>query len=154
MLLPLRLGGWANLAIAAAHLSVLGWAWTVFRWVDIEKPMRDLADQNAVLPYLLTLLVAAFFLVLGLEIRAGLHTGECELVGDKITGIAVNIGARIATRVRSCCVELPAAWNAFELGEVAFLEPEAVCISCRSPRPAISTTTPSVIAFETTGTVR
>jgi class 3 adenylate cyclase len=35
---------------------------------------------------------------LGLEIRAGLHTGECEIVGDKIGGIAVNIGARIAAR--------------------------------------------------------
>ena len=33
---------------------------------------------------------------LGLEIRAGLHTGECELVGSKIGGIAVHIGARIA----------------------------------------------------------
>jgi class 3 adenylate cyclase len=33
---------------------------------------------------------------LGLEVRAGLHTGECELVGDKIAGIAVNIGARVA----------------------------------------------------------
>ena len=65
-MLPLRLGGWANLAIAAAHFVVLGWAWTVFRWVDIEAPMRDLADQNAVLPYLLTLLVAAFFLIFGL----------------------------------------------------------------------------------------
>ena len=65
-MLPLRLGGWANLAIATAHLVVLGWAWTVFRWVDIEAPMRDLADQNAVLPYLLTLLVAAFFLIFGL----------------------------------------------------------------------------------------
>ena len=32
---------------------------------------------------------------LGLEIRAGLHTGECEKVGDKLTGIAVNIGARV-----------------------------------------------------------
>ncbi len=65
-MLPLRFGGWANLAIAAAHLVALGWAWTVFGWVDIEDPMRDLADQNAVLPYLLTLLVAAFFLVFGL----------------------------------------------------------------------------------------
>ncbi|MBA3329804.1 MAG: hypothetical protein H0T39_02830, partial [Actinobacteria bacterium] len=62
----LRLGGWANLAIAAGHLVALGWAWTVFRWVDIEEPMRDLADQNAALPYLLTLVVAAFFLVFGL----------------------------------------------------------------------------------------
>jgi class 3 adenylate cyclase len=34
---------------------------------------------------------------LGLEIRAGLHTGECELLGDKIAGLAVNIGARVAS---------------------------------------------------------
>ncbi len=34
---------------------------------------------------------------LGIEVRIGLHTGECELVGDKITGIAVNVGARIAS---------------------------------------------------------
>jgi class 3 adenylate cyclase len=34
---------------------------------------------------------------LGLEIRAGLHTGECELMDDKIGGIAVHIGARVAS---------------------------------------------------------
>ena len=33
---------------------------------------------------------------LGIEVRAGLHTGECEVMGDKIGGIAVHIGARIA----------------------------------------------------------
>jgi pimeloyl-ACP methyl ester carboxylesterase len=33
---------------------------------------------------------------LGLEIRAGLHSGECELMGDKLGGIAVHIGARVA----------------------------------------------------------
>ncbi|TML75806.1 MAG: adenylate/guanylate cyclase domain-containing protein [Actinobacteria bacterium] len=33
---------------------------------------------------------------LGLEIRAGLHTGECELLDGKVTGIAVSIGARVA----------------------------------------------------------
>jgi pimeloyl-ACP methyl ester carboxylesterase len=33
---------------------------------------------------------------LGLEARAGLHTGEIELIGDKIGGIAVHIGARVA----------------------------------------------------------
>jgi pimeloyl-ACP methyl ester carboxylesterase/class 3 adenylate cyclase len=32
---------------------------------------------------------------LDVEVRAGLHTGECELVGDDIRGMAVNIGARI-----------------------------------------------------------
>jgi class 3 adenylate cyclase len=33
---------------------------------------------------------------LGLEIRAGLHTGECEVVDGKMTGIAVHTGARVA----------------------------------------------------------
>jgi class 3 adenylate cyclase len=33
---------------------------------------------------------------LGLELRAGLHTGECELSGDKVAGIAVHTGARVA----------------------------------------------------------
>nr|WP_090277008.1 adenylate/guanylate cyclase domain-containing protein [Mycolicibacterium komanii]CRL70845.1 family 3 adenylate cyclase [Mycolicibacterium komanii] len=33
---------------------------------------------------------------LGLEIRAGLHTGECEIRGDDIGGIAVHIGARVS----------------------------------------------------------
>jgi class 3 adenylate cyclase len=33
---------------------------------------------------------------LGLELRAGLHTGECEVIDDKVTGIAVSIGARVA----------------------------------------------------------
>jgi pimeloyl-ACP methyl ester carboxylesterase/class 3 adenylate cyclase len=32
---------------------------------------------------------------LGLEVRAGLHSGECEVVGDDIGGIAVSIGARV-----------------------------------------------------------
>jgi len=33
---------------------------------------------------------------LGLEVRAGLHTGECEVVDGKVGGIAVHIGARVA----------------------------------------------------------
>jgi pimeloyl-ACP methyl ester carboxylesterase len=32
---------------------------------------------------------------LGVTIRAGLHTGECEAVGDKLGGIAVHLGARV-----------------------------------------------------------
>ncbi|MFL5891895.1 MAG: adenylate/guanylate cyclase domain-containing protein [Solirubrobacterales bacterium] len=34
---------------------------------------------------------------IGLELRAGLHTGECELAGDDVRGMAVNIGARIGS---------------------------------------------------------
>jgi class 3 adenylate cyclase len=33
---------------------------------------------------------------LRLEIRAGVHTGECERIGDKLSGIAVHIAARVA----------------------------------------------------------
>jgi pimeloyl-ACP methyl ester carboxylesterase len=34
---------------------------------------------------------------LGIEVRAGLHTGEIELAGDAVRGIAVHIGARVAS---------------------------------------------------------
>jgi pimeloyl-ACP methyl ester carboxylesterase len=37
---------------------------------------------------------------LGLQIRAGLHTGECELMDGKVGGIAVHIGARVAKEAR------------------------------------------------------
>src|SRR5580704_9295245 len=33
---------------------------------------------------------------LGLQVRTGLHTGECELIGDDVGGIAVHIAARVA----------------------------------------------------------
>ena len=33
---------------------------------------------------------------LGLEVRAGVHTGECELHEQKVAGIAVSVGARVA----------------------------------------------------------
>jgi class 3 adenylate cyclase len=32
---------------------------------------------------------------IGIEVRAGLHTGEIELIGDDVAGIAVHIGARV-----------------------------------------------------------
>ena len=35
--------------------------------------------------------------LLGLEVRCGLHTGECEIVGADLAGIAVHIGARVAS---------------------------------------------------------
>lgn len=37
---------------------------------------------------------------LGFEVRTGLHTGECELLEDKMGGIAVHIGARIAAEAK------------------------------------------------------
>ncbi|HEV8676495.1 MAG TPA: adenylate/guanylate cyclase domain-containing protein, partial [Methylomirabilota bacterium] len=38
---------------------------------------------------------------LGLAVRAGLHTGECELMDDKVGGIAVHIGARVAAEAKA-----------------------------------------------------
>ena len=37
---------------------------------------------------------------LGIEIRAGVHTGECEVLDGKVAGIAVSIGARVAAEAR------------------------------------------------------
>jgi class 3 adenylate cyclase len=41
------------------------------------------------------LAIASAVRQLGIDVRAGVHTGECELMGDNIGGIAVHIGARI-----------------------------------------------------------
>jgi class 3 adenylate cyclase len=37
---------------------------------------------------------------LGLQVRLGLHTGECELLDGKVAGIAVHTGARIASQAQ------------------------------------------------------
>ncbi len=37
-------------------------------------------------------------LALGLEMRAGVHTGSCERIAEGIAGMAVHIGARVAAR--------------------------------------------------------
>jgi pimeloyl-ACP methyl ester carboxylesterase len=37
---------------------------------------------------------------IGLEVRTGLHTGECEVIGAKLGGIAVHIGARIGAMAK------------------------------------------------------
>ncbi len=38
---------------------------------------------------------------LGIEIRAGLHTGEAEIIDDKVGGLAVSIGARVGAAARA-----------------------------------------------------
>ena len=39
---------------------------------------------------------------IGVEVRAGIHTGECELIGDDIGGMAVHIAARILAAAGAC----------------------------------------------------
>lgn len=38
---------------------------------------------------------------LGIQIRAGIHTGEVESIGTKVGGLAVHIGARVATNAKA-----------------------------------------------------
>jgi class 3 adenylate cyclase len=38
---------------------------------------------------------------LGIQIRAGVHTGECELIDGKIGGLSVSIGARVAANAQA-----------------------------------------------------
>jgi class 3 adenylate cyclase/pimeloyl-ACP methyl ester carboxylesterase len=38
---------------------------------------------------------------MGIEVRAGVHTGECELVEGKCSGLSVSIGARVASHARA-----------------------------------------------------
>jgi DNA-binding CsgD family transcriptional regulator len=38
---------------------------------------------------------------LEISVRVGLHTGECELIGDKVGGLAVHIGARVAAEAEA-----------------------------------------------------
>jgi class 3 adenylate cyclase len=35
---------------------------------------------------------------LGIEIRVGVHTGECEVIDGKCAGLTVSIGARVASK--------------------------------------------------------
>jgi class 3 adenylate cyclase len=37
---------------------------------------------------------------LGIDVRAGVHTGECEMMGDNVGGFAVNIGARVMSKAK------------------------------------------------------
>ena len=56
-------------------------------FASFDGPARAIACARA---------VVAAMPALGLAIRAGIHTGECERVGDKLAGLAVNVGARVS----------------------------------------------------------
>jgi class 3 adenylate cyclase len=56
-------------------------------FASFDGPARAIACARAILERVLEL---------GLQVRAGIHTGECERVGEKIAGLAVNVGARVS----------------------------------------------------------
>jgi pimeloyl-ACP methyl ester carboxylesterase/class 3 adenylate cyclase len=63
---------------------------------------------------------------LGIEVRAGLHTGECAIIGDKVGGIAVHIGARVAAAARPGEVLVSATVKDLVAGSGIDFEPRGV----------------------------
>ncbi|MDQ4052319.1 MAG: adenylate/guanylate cyclase domain-containing protein, partial [Actinomycetota bacterium] len=63
---------------------------------------------------------------LGIQIRAGVHTGECELLGDDLGGMAVHLGARIAAKAQGGEVLVSAAVRDLVLGSPLGFEDRGV----------------------------
>jgi class 3 adenylate cyclase/pimeloyl-ACP methyl ester carboxylesterase len=60
---------------------------------------------------------------LRIEVRAGLHTGECVIIGEKVGGIAVHIGARIAAAAKAGEVLVSATVKDLVAGSGIVFEP-------------------------------
>jgi class 3 adenylate cyclase len=56
-------------------------------WATFDGPARAINAAKG---------IVADVAPLGITIRAGLHTGEVEVVGDGVAGVAVSIGERVA----------------------------------------------------------
>ena len=65
------------------------------------------------------------------EVRTGLHTGECELIGDDVGGIAVHIAARVASQPNrtKCWFPAPSATSSPARGCAS---PTAACMASRA----------------------
>jgi class 3 adenylate cyclase len=61
-------------------------------FATFDGPVRAIRCAQAIVETVATL---------GIELRAGLHTGECELIDGKLGGLTVNIGARIAASAKA-----------------------------------------------------
>jgi class 3 adenylate cyclase len=59
--------------------------------VAFDSPTRAIRCADAVLDAVRPL---------GVELRIGIHTGECEAIGDDLGGIALHVGARVAGSAR------------------------------------------------------
>ena len=73
-------------------MSALGQKQTL-KWLDLMSALPPKAGHR--LP-LKRLLIREAVRALGLDVRSGVHTGECELVGKGLAGITLHIGARVS----------------------------------------------------------
>ena len=91
-LIPLRTGArqpeneWDRQVVETLNLT----GRAILRNFDAEKPVIAAINGHAIA-------IQDAVTSLGITLRAGLHTGECEVMGDKISGIAVHIGARVVS---------------------------------------------------------
>lgn len=65
-------------------------------WPAPPGAETTLTNDQFVLPIIMARAIGSAVRELGLEVRGGVHTGECEIIGGKLGGIAVHIGARVA----------------------------------------------------------
>jgi class 3 adenylate cyclase len=93
-----ELGDRAWRELLAQHHGIVRRELARFRGVEVDTagdgffatfdgPARGIHAANA---------IVANVHELGLDVRAGLHTGECELHDGKVAGIAVSLGARVS----------------------------------------------------------
>jgi class 3 adenylate cyclase len=72
---------------------------------------------------------------LGIDVRAGLHSGECELLDGKTSGIAVHTGARVASLAGPGEVLVSSTVKDLVAGRESSLRIAASTSSKGSPRP-------------------
>ena len=78
---------WATYQRLAASPGAAVAVMTMNKEIDVRPILSAIRCAQA---------IASAVKLLGFDIRAGLHTGECEVIGEKVGGIAVHIGARVA----------------------------------------------------------
>ena len=86
---------------------------------------------------------------LGIEVRAGVHTGECERVGDDLAGLTVHIGARVSAHAGPARPGSPAQYATWSLaqasisGNVGSIRSKASTVSWELFSVANATITPT-----------
>ena len=86
---------------------------------------------------------------LGIEVRAGLHTGECEVRGDDIGGIAVHIGARVSALAGPNDVLVSSTLRDLVIGSDSSSTSVALTNSKACPANGISSPSPLLMRSET-----
>ena len=76
---------------------------------------------------------------LGIEVRAGVHTGECEVIEEKCGGITVSIGSRVAAHASPSEVLVSQTVKDLVAGSGCNLPTSASRTSKASPTAGIST---------------